>query len=270
MALQRNVLDDSVKGDREIAEPADWGILWASEQRDVVNHSTGPLREEIMNRPAQFSRMPVTLPPALHGQLNWYALAANAAGVSLLALAQPADAKIVYTPAHTKVGLNRTVPIDLNHDGIHDFGVTNITFNSESFYGDNVYAEALNSGNQIWAQRTSRGFKNSALALRAGVRVGPSGKHFASGRDGMAFCDAGVGTSSGGPWKNVTNRFLGLKFLIKGKAHYGWARLNVSIAHAQINAVLTGYAYETVANKAIMTGKTKSSATLGELALGGR
>ncbi len=224
-----------------------------------------------MKQPAHASRTAASLAQALQGHLNWYALAASAAGVGVLALAQPADAKVIYTPAHTKVGLNRTVPIDLNHDGIHDFGVTNITFDSESFYGDNVYADPLNSGNQIWAQRTSRGFKNSALALRAGVRVGPRvKKNFASGRAGMAFCDAGVGTTSGGLWKNVTNRFLGLKFLINGKAHYGWARLNVSIAHAQISAVLTGYAYETVANKAIITGKRKGSATLGELAWGKR
>jgi hypothetical protein len=64
---------------------------------------------------------------------------------------------------------------------------------------------------------------------------------------------------STGPWKNVQNRYLGLRFLIEGKVHYGWARLNVTIAHHQVNAVLTGYAYETVPHKAIVAGKTKGS-----------
>jgi hypothetical protein len=36
---------------------------------------------------------------SLHQQLNAYALVASAAGVGVLALAQPAKAKIVYTPA---------------------------------------------------------------------------------------------------------------------------------------------------------------------------
>jgi hypothetical protein len=32
----------------------------------------------------------------------------------------------------------------------------------------------------------------------------------------------------GGPWKNVLHRYLELKFIIKGKIHYGWARLKVN------------------------------------------
>jgi hypothetical protein len=40
------------------------------------------------------------LPRSLHQQLNSYALAASAAGVGVLVLAQPAEAKIIYTKAH--------------------------------------------------------------------------------------------------------------------------------------------------------------------------
>jgi len=88
-----------------------------------------------------------------------------------------------------------------------------------------------------------------------------------------------------GPWlnasgygKGVKNRYLGLKFLINGQAHYGWARLNLKLegnAGKKITTILTGYAYETIANKAIITGKTKGPdaitlqpATLGHLAAG--
>jgi hypothetical protein len=62
-----------------------------------------------------------------------------------------------------------------------------------------------------------------------------------------------------GNWNNVKNRYLGLKFAITGKTHFGWARLNVSCnsANNKIKAVLTGYAYETIPNKPIVTGKTK-------------
>ncbi len=56
-----------------------------------------------------------------------------------------------------------------------------------------------------------------------------------------------------GPWLNVKNRYLGLKFIIKGKDHFGWARLTTT---GRI-ALLTGYAYETIPNKPIIAGKTK-------------
>jgi hypothetical protein len=56
---------------------------------------------------------------SIHRQLNLYALAASAAGVGMLALAEPAEAKIVYTPTHEKL-INFFVPIDLNHDGKAD------------------------------------------------------------------------------------------------------------------------------------------------------
>lgn len=215
-------------------------------------------------------RTPSRISDSLHQNLNSYALAASAAGVSFLALSASAAAKIVYTPTHEKVRINRTLPIDLNHDGIHDFGVLNGTHNSTTPFGDFVAASPLNSGNQIWVKATSRGFNNYARALRAGVRIGPVVKDFKSGGDLMAFWSlrGGTGTISGGPWKNVRKHYLGLKFLIKGKTHYGWARLNVTIANQTVNALLTGYAYETVAGKSIVSGQTKTNSTLGALALG--
>jgi hypothetical protein len=67
-----------------------------------------------------------------------------------------------------------------------------------------------------------------------------------------------IGADGGslGPWAGgVKNRFLGLQFMIKGKKHFGWARLSASTAPYQV--ILTGYAYETIANKPIIAGKTK-------------
>jgi hypothetical protein len=68
-----------------------------------------------------------------------------------------------------------------------------------------------------------------------------------------------------GPWvgkgNGVANRYLGLKFVIHGKVHYGWARLSVTLGHHwqydDVSGTLTGYAYETLPNKPIITGKTK-------------
>jgi hypothetical protein len=56
---------------------------------------------------------------------------------------------------------------------------------------------------------------------------------------------------------NVHGRYLGIKFQIKGKSHYGWARLNVAESRSRFTLVLTGYAFETIPGKPIIAGQTK-------------
>jgi hypothetical protein len=74
-------------------------------------------------------------------------------------------------------------------------------------------------------------------------------------------------------WQGLKNRYLGFRFAIKNKAHYGWAR--VSVSAWPFAATLTGYAYETIPNKPIIAGKTKGTdvvtvqpASLGHLVIG--
>jgi len=212
----------------------------------------------------------------LDKNLMSYAVAAGAAGVGLLALAQPAEAKIVYTPAHTKVGSSTF--IDLNHDGIHDFklvlhhstrcvGVctTPGIHHGTAFGSTNAFLAAYGvaSADQIYGQG------KFASALPAGVRVGPKSKFPGGNRMAGAHAINGTNQSVSGPWAGtgvgVQHRFLGLKFTIHGKTHFGWARLNVTISQAAvIQATLTGYAYETVPNKPIVTGKTKGPEAHGD------
>jgi len=60
------------------------------------------------------------------------------------------------------------------------------------------------------------------------------------------------GSSHKGQWQNISSRhFLGVKFLINGETHFGWLRFSMANA---IGATLTGYAYETFANKPIIAG----------------
>jgi len=70
----------------------------------------------------------------------------------------------------------------------------------------------------------------------------------------MAWSD---GANRAGRWANVSGRYLGLKFRIKDKIHYGWARFNVTVGNSRITATLTGYAYDTIPNKTIIAGQTK-------------
>jgi hypothetical protein len=180
-----------------------------------------------------------------------YGLAAGAAGVGLLVLAQPAEAKIVYTPTHKVIGLNGSYNLDLNHDGIADFRIFEKAYYSV-VYNDNFLSVKPLGSNGVAGQQG-----HYAEALPRGASIGVN--HFYQRQAEM--CDARSGSRRGsfGPWVNVTNRYLGLKFTIKSKTHYGWARLTVKTTydHIAINATLTGYAYETIPNQAIIAGKTK-------------
>jgi hypothetical protein len=231
---------------------------------------------------------PANLPDSVHQRLNMYALAAGAAGVGMLALAPPTEAKIIYTPAHKQIAPNNTISLDLNHDGRIDFSIHD-SFTCTSFC--EYIAGALTvlpdrPGNEIVGYAGH--YRHYAVDLRAGARVGPKSP-FSQGNEVMAYggYDAGTNTVGycRGPWKNVRNRYLGLKFTSKGRVHYGWARLSETcLKNGKNTAVLTGYAYETIPNKPIIAGATKgpedaeSSAslstptseptTLGVLALG--
>jgi hypothetical protein len=57
----------------------------------------------------------------VHQRLNSYALAASAAGVGMLALAQPAEAKIVYTHTHHTL-MNGTPPIPVAGTNVFNLG----------------------------------------------------------------------------------------------------------------------------------------------------
>ena len=125
---------------------------------------------------------------------------------------------------------------------------------------------------------------SGAAPLPKGTRIGPNGafKHRTYGA-GMAY--AGKGTTCG-PWARQSNlqAYLGLKFTIKGKIHFGWARVKVDTLQRPFSVILTGYAYETIPGKTIIAGATKGPddaeptaalsrhspepATLGALALG--
>jgi hypothetical protein len=218
-----------------------------------------------MKRSPRPPKTPASLAESVHRQLNSYALAASAAGVGMLALAQPAGAKIIYTPANRSISPHSTVHLDLNHDGIVDFDFKDLrTTNSFGSGTGRLSVLPAQKGNQIWGHSVSG--RAYASALLAGARVGPK-KHFlshtgmmASSRDDMGprYPVATSGVCSG-PWANVSNRYLGLKFVIQGETHFGWARLTVGCPYASstVAGTLTGYAYETVPNRPILTGKKR-------------
>jgi hypothetical protein len=205
-------------------------------------------------------RKKATLPESLRRKLDMYGLAAAATGVSIAALSPSAQAEVVYTPVHERIG-RHGLTIDLNHDGIGDFRMQPRGFRSDSG-GMVVYSHA---SNRVLA---TGGLRNFVSNLAAGYQVGPNSTKF---RRGNTFSTRNMpgkllylcADSSGivscfGPWdKNTPGSYVGFKFSIDGEVHYGWARLKVVIPQSgEIRVYLTGYAYETIANKPILTGAT--------------
>lgn len=209
-------------------------------------------------RPDNFPTRPRTqLAGLLEKNLSGYAAAA--AGVGLFALAQPADAKVVFTPSNIPIAANAgLVHLDLNHDGIADFAF------SDSFrFGSareplGLYAASLvivpeQAGNEVRAMTSSKGLQ-CAARLRGKVTVGP-GKDFQAKQLPMLQV-AGDYTnqfSARCPWADRKGGYVGFKFLIEDETHYGWAR--IATFGSKFSAI-RGYAYETVPDQPIVTGVT--------------
>jgi hypothetical protein len=236
------------------------------------------------------AKLQTQLEKKLDTRLIAYVAAASAAGVGLLA--QSAEAKIVYTQANVDIVRNQTaVTIDFNNDGIADFSLfyggetlgvrRNGNLPPEGAFGSGLNVYPAQTANQVWGIKSTKGWE-CAAALPNGVKVGPGApfqNHYlplwaASGsytRGATEHC----------PWgEQHRGAFLGLKFVVNGETHYGWAHITVG----STTTVLNGYAYETVPNQPIDTGKTSGPvaaldlpilagpqpATLGMLAQGSR
>jgi len=173
----------------------------------------------------------------------------------MLALVPPSEGEIIYTPTHRVIKEGVSYKLDLNHDGVVDFTLKDFRCGSCGGGARLSVLPAAGNGASGFAT-TGWSSANWASALRRGALIGT--RRYFPGK-GMAFVGTtGDGsTDSGGIWVNVKNRYLGLKFKIGGKTHYGWARLNVQVQGLSITATLTGYAYETIANKSIIAGNTK-------------
>jgi hypothetical protein len=235
------------------------------------------------------NRLPVSLSHKIDQRLLAYAATASAAGASMLALAQPSQAEIVFTPTHKMVPMGGRLALDLNNDGITDFTLYNNRSSCHlptapgapppecSQYTRQMLVVGGNTSQDgVWA---GKGGFASVLVAGAKINSNAPFAQFAS----MERCSTQQGEDhyTSGPWINVQNRYLGLEFTISGQVHYGWARLSVTIKAGTCRpatVVLTGYAYETEPGKTILAGQRSDAdersnieqprGTLGMLALG--
>ena len=223
--------------------------------------------------------------------LSAYTLAAAAAGVSLSALTTPSEAKIIYTSGKTRIPINQPFSLDVNNDHNPDFTILDRTYKGSGSSHIAVLRLDLN-GNAVWGRGSfvypPHGSVKGVFAsdLPRGFKIHASKRYFLpvkSAAMGFSFSgpDSNYIYTTQGQWVESKKRYLGLKFMINGKEHYGWARFDVLLKRNLhvIEATLTGYAYETIPNKPIIAGRIKGAdvvtmqtdtapGNLGSLALG--
>jgi hypothetical protein len=187
-----------------------------------------------------------------------YALAATATGVSVLSLLTVAEAKVIYTPSNIPITENGgLIPLDLNHDGVADFQFSNFSYSTHG--NGNFWLKIMPEGtNEVWSYQ-SKGH-TCAAALPAAKTIGPKGQFKKDPSSGLFLANLGRGMQTGtyfGPWTKVESAYLGLKFVINGEVHYGWARIKFPAPGEWFSPTLSGYAYESVPNKTLKTAQKK-------------
>ncbi len=239
------------------------------------------------------SRKPIDLNKNLNKSLLAYVTAACAVSGAILAEALPSDAEVVYTPTNTPILVGSPILLDLNNDGVADFKLSNnfnafdrhpsctiCTFGSHG----SLKAGPEQAGNEIWGitssvrthssrsplrkrqQKKPTTVKEAAAPVPWGVVVGAGPERSFQSQalpmdssNSIYYFGGGGTINSFGAWGKggrETGPYMGFKFLIGGEIHYGWARVEVKATFLHLSATLTGYAYETVANRPILTGFT--------------
>jgi hypothetical protein len=214
---------------------------------------------------------PSLLDEVLERRVLLYLVAAGAT----LAGASAAQAKVVYTPSNAVVSLfGPRLEIDLNNDGTADFQLAASFGYSSSGRGGcpSGVRQMTVSGVGLKGHNTpSNGIVGSdlgqplglATALKRGAPIGGNAKFYNLSQGGhfgqVLEYFVGASCRGSGNFQNVTNRYLGVRFIIDNQVHYGWigfrtVTLGGSNGRDDLAAKLAGWAYETEPNKSIVAG----------------
>jgi len=221
----------------------------------LTRHTSHPANDYAGKSSNHFSR-----------QVGLYSLAATTAGVSLLALAQPAAGEVVVT--------HKTIPIPLANFHTPQPVKLSLANNSEDdffFYLNSGSASANNfpdrelfmEGRAANAGVIEDGFSTYAFALAPGAPIGKQTTYF---KHNWALIEASTSFQAGkrfvGYWAgNPQDRYLGVRFQLDGTVHYGWIRLTVTTTtelHGPfMSAEITEFAYQTEPDQIIYAGETE-------------
>jgi hypothetical protein len=178
------------------------------------------------------------------------------AAAAALVGASGANAQIVYTdvnPDFAHPGNEIGYGLDLNNDANFDFAMfsadTVVTSGARVRYTIIAPYGTAAASNAIAGESPS-GY-DYALALNSGDMIDAT-LNWIAATNTMAY-----NVDSNNPfnenWNGVTDKYLGLKFVVAGNTHYGWARLDVQ-AVADV-WTLKDYAFNGTPNGSITAGQ---------------
>lgn len=189
----------------------------------------------------------------LQNKLTRYTAAAAA-----VVAASGANAQIVYTDVEPDVTVDDNLDaggfslagLDLNNDATPDFI---LAARDSTYSGTRVrftLVAPANSSNAIAGENP--GGYDYALALNSGDMINNT-LNWIAATNTMAYNVAGNNPYNEN-WNGVTDKYLGLQFVVGANTHYGWARLDVDA----IGDVFTlkDYAYNGTAGAGLMAGQT--------------
>lgn len=154
---------------------------------------------------------------------------------------------------------NTSYGLDINNDNYSDF---KIGLNTDSYYNSTYYTyfysfmtmSAMLNINYMIASN------DFIKKLPENMTVGPDGPW-----DNVAVFCHGTGFYFGtsiirGDWKeSAEEKFIGVKFKISGKDHYGWIRASVASTMCYMKVTIHDWAYEDKPGVSIKTGQTENS-----------
>lgn len=164
------------------------------------------------------------------------------------------ESLIIYTdiePDFTGENLTDIYELDLNNDQVVDFTLSSSIYDDWGWFGiasnpiagNSIlsvspwysYPIPLDNGQKIF---NLEGYTNGESYVTWGIFT--IGDCFSG--ESSCFID----------WKAKGDKYLGLRLIINGKKHYGWARLSITSA---TQWVIRDYAYNSIPNSAILAGQ---------------
>lgn len=143
--------------------------------------------------------------------------------------------------------------LDLNQDAVNDFRIQQS--------GDNLFIEPLSSNSILGSINFNSSSNNSyayPFALSSGDVISSGQTSWAAfDTQSLNFGSYSSSSSSSSPcsygnWCDETDKFLGLRFIVNGNTHYGWARLDAVFTNGW---TVKDFAYNTIPDASIEAGQ---------------
>ncbi|MEO6347608.1 MAG: hypothetical protein ABIO60_06830, partial [Aquaticitalea sp.] len=159
-----------------------------------------------------------------------------------------ANSQIVYTdivPDFTSENVGDFYNMDLNNDGTVDFSLKSI--NSSELIGMEANANGVNA-----MAATGGPFDPYIIPLEENaVIANPSDYYDTNGFLPLGICN-NIPSFCTYDWGGMMDKYLGLRVLINGQTHYGWARMDVA---TNTQWTIKDYAYQATPNTPILAGQ---------------